>query len=132
MCPQDMHFNLDDYGDDVGHEEREFMKLWNTHVRAFPPYSDALLPAVCERFVTRFADVIVANELRYMALLHFLTMWDFGLLRKVEVARYMGLIDRVQHATLQEADTSRRDGSSSHGGGGEGGGNASISNPNTF
>ena len=92
---QASHAVIDEY-EDIGYEEREFMKLWNTHIATFPPYGDTLWPATCERFVTRFAPTILANKLRYMALLHFLTMWDHGLLRGDEVAQYMGMIDRVQ------------------------------------
>jgi hypothetical protein len=40
---------LDEF-EDVSAEEKEFMKLWNTHIFSFPVYADGYLPLVCERF----------------------------------------------------------------------------------
>ncbi len=72
------------------------MKLWNTHVAAHPPWSDALLPLLCEGFVNTYAAEICHEKLRHNALLHFITLWEFGLLRGGEVEEYMRAIDRVQ------------------------------------
>lgn len=77
-------------------EEKEFMKLWNTHVAAFPPWGDTFLPPLCESFVTMHAEEIYTEKMRYLALLHFITMWKFGLLRRDEVMEYMMEIDRVR------------------------------------
>lgn len=84
---------LDEF-EDIGYEEKVFMKLWNTHIASFPPYGDGYLPIVCERFVRKFASRIVDEHLRYHCLFHFLVMHDFGLLRSDEVQYYMTIIDR--------------------------------------
>ena len=52
------------------------MKLWNSHIHTFPPYGDRLLLLVCQRFVQRFANVIVNKNLRHNILLHFMHLWD--------------------------------------------------------
>ena len=51
---------------------------------------------LCESFVALHAREICTEKMRYLALLHFLTMWKFGLLRKDEVMECMMEIDRVQ------------------------------------
>lgn len=99
-------FSLHHYSDDCcpplhlsiyhRYEEKEFMKLWNTHVASCPPWADAYLPLLCEGFVKHFAAEICREKLLHNALLHFITMWDFGLLRGNEVTEYMMAIDRVQ------------------------------------
>lgn len=78
---------------DLTQQEKILMKLWNTHLSACPPYGDRLLPLVCRRFVDQFADVIVRQKLRHNLLLHFVTIWDFGLLLAEEVVEYMQVID---------------------------------------
>ena len=72
------------------------MKRWNAHVASSPPWADAYLPLLCEGFVKKYAAEICQEKLRHNALLHFITMWDFGLLLGSEVAEYMGAIDRVR------------------------------------
>jgi hypothetical protein len=97
------HRLLDEF-EDVSYEEKEFMKLWNTHIHVFPPYSDAYLPVIVERFVTRFGDAIARRKLRYNLLLHLMTMWDFGLLRGDEVQRLIAVVDaRVAELNHEEA-----------------------------
>ena len=84
---------LDEF-EDIGYEEKVFMKLWNTHIASFPPYSDGYIPIVCERFVRKFSSRIADEHLRYHCLFHFLVMHDFGLLRSDEVQYYMTIVDR--------------------------------------
>lgn len=72
------------------------MKMWNTHINAFPAYADAYAGAVCERFVDRFAGDIVKKGLRYNLLLHLLTMWEFGVLRSEEVSHLISIVDAEQ------------------------------------
>jgi hypothetical protein len=102
---------LDEYVD-INVHEKEFMFLWNTHLHSFPAYSDALVGVCCERFVQRFADVIVAKRLRYNLLLHLLALWDFGLLLAEEVLQYVGVVDELQ-LQLNDAETSTRNNTSS-------------------
>lgn len=94
---------LDEF-EDIGYEEKVFMKLWNTHISSFPPYGDGYLPIVCERFVRKFSSRIVDEHLRYHCLFHFLVMFDFGLLRSDEVQYYMTIVDRQVKARKDEEE----------------------------
>lgn len=85
---------IDEYADITKHE-KEFMKLWNTHITTFPPHGDRLLPFVCQRFLTKYGHVILEKNLRFNLLLHFFTMWDFGLLLSEEIHQYMKYIDSL-------------------------------------
>jgi VEFS-Box of polycomb protein len=95
---------LDEF-EDIGYEEKVFMKLWNTHIASFPPYGDGYLPIVCERFVRKFASRIVDEHLRYHCLFHFLVMHDFGLLRSDEVQYYMTIVDRQVRVKKEEDES---------------------------
>lgn len=87
------HSIIDEFSD-LTTQEKEFMKLWNTHVATFPPYGDKLIPVVCEVFVKKFSGVIIKKKLRHNALLHFMSMWDFGLLLSEEVHQFLSHIDQ--------------------------------------
>ena len=89
---------------DITMQEKVFFQLWNTHLATFPPHGDRLLPVVCERFLQRFLPTIVREKLRYLALLHFINLWDFGLLLSEEVEAYMRQIDEfsVREARRQQ------------------------------
>ena len=95
--------NAIDEFEDVGYEEKVFMKLWNTHIASFPPYSDGYIPIVIERFVRKFAGEICRQHLRYHCLFHLLTMYDFGLLRANEIQYYMMIVDRQAKEEKDEA-----------------------------
>lgn len=96
--------NAIDEFEDVGYEEKVFMKLWNTHIASFPPYSDGYIPIVIERFVRKFAAEICRQHLRYHCLFHLLTMYDFGLLRANEIQYYMMIVDRQAKEEKDEAN----------------------------
>lgn len=83
---------IDEYMD-ITAQEKTVFHLWNTHIATFPPYGDKLFPLNCYRFVTRFADVINRKGLRHGVLLHFLGMYDRGLLLAEEVAEFMTILD---------------------------------------
>lgn len=87
------HRALEEF-EDVSSEEKAFMKLWNTHVNAFPLYGDAHVPLLCERFVTRFSREIFEKKLRYNLVLHLITAWDFSLLRSEDVLHCMNIVDK--------------------------------------
>jgi hypothetical protein len=83
---------IDEYSDITKHE-KEFMKLWNMHIASFPGYGDKLVPLLCQRFLIQYGSVIIEKNLRYNLLLHFITMWDFGLLVSEEIYQYMRYVD---------------------------------------
>lgn len=83
---------IDDFID-ISAEEKQLMKLWNTHIFTFPPFGERLMPAVCQRFVERFANAIVEKNLRHNLLLHFLHLWDSGLLLVQEVEKFLEMVD---------------------------------------
>jgi hypothetical protein len=83
---------IDEYSDITKHE-KEFMKLWNVHIASFPGYGDKLVPLLCQRFLMKYGSVIIEKNLRYNLLLHFITMWDFGLLVSEEIYQYMRYVD---------------------------------------
>lgn len=85
---------IDDFSD-ISAEEKQLMKLWTTHIFTFPPYGDRLMPVFCQRFVQRFATVIVERNLRHNLLAHLLHLWDAGLLLFEEVERLMEAVDRL-------------------------------------
>eukprot|EP01036_Dinobryon_divergens_P023677 gene23677-32052_t len=87
---------IDDFID-ISYEDKQLMKLWNNHIHTFPPYGDRLILLVCQRFVQRFANVIVNNNLRYNLLLHLMHLWDLGLLMFEEVERCMEVVDRYYY-----------------------------------
>lgn len=88
---------LDEF-EDVSFEEKEFMKLWNTHMNTANPYSDSYVTLECRRFAVLFADEIINKNLRHNFLLHLMNMWDFGLLRHDEVLSYIKIVDKHYYA----------------------------------
>jgi hypothetical protein len=86
------HMVIDEY-EDISMQEKQLMKLWNSHVASFETYGEKFLPLVCEMFVRRFGGEIANKGLRHNLLLHFMTMWDFGLLLSEEIEHFMNLAD---------------------------------------
>lgn len=83
---------IDEYTD-ITAQEKELMKLWNSHIATFPTYGDRFISITCERFVQRYAHVLWEKQLRHNWLLHLLIMWDFGLLYAEEVHQYVTMLD---------------------------------------
>jgi hypothetical protein len=85
---------------EINQQEKDMMCLWNLHINSFPSHGDRMLPIVCIRFIHRFANVIITKKLRFPLLLHFLNLWDFGLLLTEEVEEYMRMIDEYYYHTM--------------------------------
>ena len=86
------HMVIDEY-EDLSFQEKQFMKLWNTHIATFQSYGERFLPGVCDVFVKRYGGEIANKNLRHNLLLHLMTLWDFGLLLSEEVELFMNKID---------------------------------------
>ena len=84
---------IDDF-EDVGYEEKTFMKLWNSYIVALPPYGDTYIPFSCEIFAKRFAVQLVDQHLRYHFLFHLITFWEFGLLRAEDIQYLIAIVDK--------------------------------------
>lgn len=81
-------------------EEKELMKMWNTHVNSFPPYSNAYVSMSCEVFVRKFGNIILAKNLRHNLLLHLMNLVDFNLIRLSDVKSCIQFIDSLQQSSL--------------------------------
>lgn len=86
---------LDEF-EDVSVEEKEFMKLWNTHMQTRSiSYADSYVCMDCEDFVLNFGKAVLEKNLRHNFALHLINMWDFGLLKGDDIQRLLGMIDRI-------------------------------------
>lgn len=117
LCDEELPFDSDDDCDtsfelvksnkaldefeDVSLEEKELMKLWNTHIHGFLPYADAYVPMVCERFVLKFGKEIVSKKLRHNLLLHLISLWDFGLVRADDIKKCVEIVDNIDKSIVQ-------------------------------
>lgn len=84
---------IDDF-EDIGYEEKSFMKLWNSYITALPPYGDSYIPFSCEIFAKRFSVQLVDQHLRYHFLFHLITLWEFGLLRAEDIQYLISIVDK--------------------------------------
>jgi hypothetical protein len=84
---------IDEYND-ISNEEKELIKLWNSHLLSFPPHGDRLMPLVFESFVKLNVNKIVEKNLRHNFLLMLIVMHDFGLINKHEIVDYMLVVDK--------------------------------------
>lgn len=82
--------------EDICQEEKLLMTMWNAHIGACPPYSNAYVPMVTELFVRKFAAEILMKGLRHNLLLHLLNLADFNLLRIEDVHALVCFVDIVQ------------------------------------
>jgi hypothetical protein len=88
---------LDEF-EDICHEEKEFMKIWNIHINAFPPYSNAYIPLACQLFVRKFGFIIIKKKLRHNFLLHLLNLVDCNLIGLDAVQKSVTDLDSVAMA----------------------------------
>ena len=98
---------LDEF-EDIGYEEKTFMKMWNAHVLAFPPYADLYFPYCCKIFAQRFAVQMVDQNLRYHFLFHLIAFWEFGLLLSFEVQYLIAIVDKRVKEKQDELDLEER------------------------
>jgi len=83
---------LDDF-EDVGVEEKTFMKMWNKWVTNNKAEGDSRVALMCQQFIELHAAQILRLNLRHNLLLNFLNMYDFGVLSSDEVSTLMRYVD---------------------------------------
>lgn len=92
--------SIDDFVD-ISKEEKELMKLWNSHIFNFPGYGDSFMPLSCDHFVRKFANILVQKNLRFNFLLHLFNLYDFGLISSDDIFYFISLVDEVYYQELQ-------------------------------
>lgn len=80
--------------EDVNLNEKVFMAKWNEHVEEFPVYADLWMPRVAEKFATLHAHYLAKHSLRYVFLLHLISLWDHSLLSLEHVELCITILDR--------------------------------------
>jgi len=91
-----MENDLLDEFTDVHPKEKVFMKLWNTFLfHRNGIYSDKRVPEACEEFARKYGPKIKELNLRAEALMHLVTLWDFGLIDSVGITKVMGIFDKA-------------------------------------
>ena len=96
---------IDDF-EDIGYEEKSFMKLWNSYITALPPYGDSYIPFSCEIFAKRFSVQLVDQHLRFHFLFHLITLWEFGLLRAEDIQYLISIVDKRVAEKQKEGESS--------------------------
>lgn len=86
--------NAIDEFEDVSNEEKEFMKMWNAFILVNPPYSDAYVSLMCEKFARVNLTEIVSKNLRHNLLLHLFTLWDFSLISGEDIQKVIFIVDK--------------------------------------
>lgn len=83
-CEDDWHHTMSekliDSFDDVSQKEKNFMKLWNRHIKCHHVIADRDIPQKVESFIASHRDKLKEGELRNQTLLHLLNLLDFGLI----------------------------------------------------
>jgi hypothetical protein len=85
--------------DDVTYSEKEMIKLWNRFVFKHPINADSRVAQAILKFVEVFGEEILSNNLRNATLLHFLNLWEFGLLEMKDIEKAMSRLDGRSEAS---------------------------------
>jgi hypothetical protein len=80
---------------DVNLNEKVFMCKWNEHIAASPVYADMWMPHVAQLFARRHAHFLLRHNLRYVFLLHLISLWDHSLLSFDNVETCIKIVDEV-------------------------------------
>jgi hypothetical protein len=83
---------IDDFND-ISHGEKELMKIWNEFVYKYPISADF---RVCDHallFCTLRKNDIKRGRLRSTVLLHFMSLWEFGIIESEDIEKAMNILD---------------------------------------
>ena len=94
---------------DVNINEKVFMCKWNEHITSCPVYADLWMSNVCELFARRYANYLLQHGLRYVFLLHLITLWDHSLLSFDNVETCIGIVDSVYEQSSSDCDSRSRE-----------------------
>ncbi|OWZ24764.1 Polycomb protein [Phytophthora megakarya] len=86
---------LDEF-EDVSLEEKEFMKMWNRHVKEFKILADFMVASSCRMFARKQGKWLLDHGLRHNFLLHLLNLWDNSLLNSRAIIDCMLIVDQNQ------------------------------------
>ncbi|CAH0492236.1 unnamed protein product [Peronospora farinosa] len=94
---------LDEF-EDVSLEEKEFMKMWNRHVKEFKILADFMVASSCRMFARKHGKWLLDHGLRHNFLLHLLNLWDNSLLNSRAIIDCMLIVDQEpETASANEA-----------------------------
>jgi len=89
---------LDEF-EDVSTKEKKFMKVWNRFIKSHTIIADNSLPSSCMNFLRNQYYMLQENDLRQNLLLHFMNLWDEGLLSSKHImdcmVEYDSLVESV-------------------------------------
>ncbi|CAH0476329.1 unnamed protein product [Peronospora belbahrii] len=88
---------LDEF-EDVSLEEKEFMKMWNRHVKEFKILADFMVASSCRMFARNHGKWLLEHGLRHNFLLHLLNLWDNSLLNSRAIIDCMLIVDQHQES----------------------------------
>ncbi|KAI9922093.1 hypothetical protein PsorP6_002599 [Peronosclerospora sorghi] len=91
---------LDEF-EDVSLEEKEFMKMWNRHVREFKILADFMVASSCRMFARKHGKWLSEHGLRSNFLLHLLNLWDNSLLNSRAIIDCMLILDQNEVRRMQ-------------------------------
>ncbi|TMW63127.1 hypothetical protein Poli38472_002068 [Pythium oligandrum] len=90
---------LDEF-EDVSLEEKEFMKMWNRHVKENRILADFMVASSCRLFAKRHGERLLKSGLRHNFLLHLFNLWDNSLLNSRAIIDCILIVDH--HETLRK------------------------------
>lgn len=99
----DLSKNLIDEFVDLNVGEKEFFKLWNSHIFANPCYGDKMMISILEKFIDLHSLEIVQKNLYKNFILHLTSLLDFGILNQSSLAE---MISRSQEVVRNDSSSS--------------------------
>ena len=81
--------------DDVTPHEKIFTKLWNRFMKSHAVTADHAIPSKCFHFIRTHATFLVENGLRDELMLHFMGLWDSGLISSTHLMTLMADFDKM-------------------------------------
>ena len=83
---------------DVNLIEKVFMCKWNQHVASCRSvYADIYMSNISELFARRYAPFLLRHQLRYVFLLHLISLWDHSLLAFDDITICMCIVDNASN-----------------------------------
>eukprot|EP01137_Pigoraptor_chileana_P026954 Opistho-2@8941 len=89
---------------DVNEGEKEVMKMWNKHILDYGVIGDCQMPAVCDSFIERHGNELIARRLRNNFMLHIVNLAQYGLLKDDAVARIVLAFSKLASKCVASAD----------------------------
>lgn len=81
--------------DDVTPHEKLFTKIWNRFMKSHSVIADNAIPLKCFDFIRMHADYLLERDLRDELMLHFMGLWDSGLISSTHLMTLMAEFDKI-------------------------------------